>query len=387
MILGILVTTQTVNNSDYKILLVEDEESIAKLMLYNFKKAGYQYEWAENGLEGYLMTKSFNPDIIISDIMMPEVDGYQFRKQLLQDPKLRLIPFVFLTAKGDETDILDGYDLNIEDYIVKTAGSKIILAKIAALLKSSQKEREKAVNEVHEAATSMGAKVVPDQAPNFDGYRIKHWHVPFQNVPGGDFIDYFQVNENKMIVVLGDIMGKKWGAWYFAVAYAGYVRSAIRMVLDSDGDLSPATILNKVNSAIYKDERIADVFITLSIICVDKSCNSIKYAGAGDLPMIYKSDATKSVKSNGILIGFKETGSYEDCQLQLEKGETVYLITDGIPETRMTDGDFYGEGRLKDVISNLSSNDDPLENVIEDFKSATDNKFEDDISIIAIKSE
>lgn len=379
--------SQTDKNSNYKILLVEDEESIAKLMLYNFKKAGYQYEWAENGLEGYLMTKSFNPDIIISDIMMPEVDGYQFRKQLLQDPKLKLIPFVFLTAKGDETDILDGYDLNIEDYIVKTAGSKIILAKIAALLKSTQKEREKAVNEVHEAAASMGAKVVPDHAPKFDGYKIKHWHVPFQNVPGGDFIDYFQVSNDRMIVVLGDIMGKKWGAWYFAVAYAGYVRSAIRMVLDSDGDLSPSTILNKVNNAIYKDERIADVFITLSIVCINKSTNTLKYAGAGDLPIIYKSDTTKSVKSNGILIGFKETGSYEDCQLKIEKGESVYLITDGIPETRMTNGDFYGEGRLKDVISNLNTSDDPLEKIIEDFKSATDNKFEDDISIIALKSE
>lgn len=381
------MTTQTENNSNYKILLVEDEESIAKLMIYNFKKAGYQYEWAENGLEGYLLSKSFAPDIIISDIMMPEVDGYEFRKQLLRDPKLSLIPFVFLTAKGDETDILDGYDLSIEDYIVKTSGSKIILAKIAALLKASQKEREKAVNEVHEAANSMGAKVVPDQEPSFEGYKIKHWHVPFQNIPGGDFIDYFQVNDDKMIVVLGDIMGKKWGAWYFAVAYAGYVRSAIRMVLDSEEDLSPATILDKVNSAIYKDERISDVFITLSIICINKSNNTINYAGAGDLPIIHKSDTTKSVKSNGILLGFKESGNYEDCQLKLEKGETVYLITDGIPETRMTDGDFYGEGRLKDVILNLDSSDDPLDKIIEEFKSATDNKFEDDISIIAVKSE
>lgn len=372
-------------NSNYKVLLVEDEESVAKLMLYSLKKAGYQYEWAENGLEGYLQAKSFKPDIIVSDIMMPEVDGYQFRKKLLEDPVLKLIPFIFLTAKGDEDDILEGYDLNIEDYIVKTSGSKIILAKIAALLKSSKKEREKAVNEVHQAANSMGAKVVPDESPNFDGFTIKHWHVPFQNIPGGDFIDYFKVDEDNIVLVLGDIMGKKWGAWYFAVAYAGYVRSAIRIVLDSDNELSPASILDKVNSAIYKDERISDVFITLSIVCLNKNTKTIKYAGAGDLPIIYKSDKVKSVKSNGILLGFKEKGDYQNCEIQLDKDEIVYLITDGIPETRCTDGDFFGEDRLKEIIGSLSSTDDPLENIIKDFTNSTDNNFEDDISIIAAK--
>jgi len=381
------VSTVTDNaNANYKILLVEDEESVAKLMLYSFKKAGYEFEWAENGLEGYLLTKSFQPDIIVSDIMMPEVDGYQFRKQLLQDPKLKLIPFVFLSAKGDENDILDGYDLNIEDYIVKTSGSKIILAKIAALLESSKKEREKAVNEVHEAANSMGAKVVPDETPSFEGFTIKHWHVPFQNVPGGDFIDYFKIDEDNLIVVLGDIMGKKWGAWYFAVAYAGYVRSAIRMILDSDHEISPAVILNKVNSAIYKDERISDVFITLSIVCINRETRKIQYAGAGDLPIIYKSDSTKSIKSNGILLGFKEIGNYENCEIELKQGESAYLITDGIPETRCTDGDFFGEGRLKEIIASLSPSDDPLENIVADFTDATDNIFEDDISIIALKA-
>lgn len=374
-------------NSKYKILLVEDEESVAKLLLYNLKKAGYTYEWAENGLEGYLLTKSFNPDLIVSDIMMPEVDGYQFRKRLLEDPQLKLIPFVFLTAKGNEDDILGGYDLNIEDYIVKTSGAKIILAKIAAIIKSKVREREQAVNEVHQAATSMGAKVVPDETPKFDGMTIKHWHEPFQNIPGGDFIDYFKVDDNNLVVVLGDIMGKKWGAWYFAVAYAGYVRSAIRMVLDSDQELSPATILDKVNSAIYKDERISDVFITLSIVCVNRESNLITYAGAGDLPIIYKSDSVKSVKSNGILLGFKEVGNYENCEIQLSKGESVYLITDGIPETRQTDGEFFGEGKLKEIIGSLSSTDDPLEKIVSDFKIATNNVFEDDISIIAVRAD
>ena len=191
----------TAQNIANKVLLVEDEESVAKLFLYNFKKAGYEYEWAENGFEGYLMAKSFKPDIIVSDIMMPEFDGYELRKRLLEDPVLKLTPFIFLSAKGDESDILNGYDLNIEDYIVKTSGPKIVLAKINSILKASQKERDKAVSEVHQAANSMGAKTVPDEAPKLDGLNIKHWHVPFQNIPGGDFIDYFQADEDNLVCI------------------------------------------------------------------------------------------------------------------------------------------------------------------------------------------
>ncbi len=378
--------TETKKNT-YKILLVEDEESVAKLFLYNFKKAGFQYEWAENGLEGYLLAKSFLPDIIVSDIMMPEVDGYEFRKMLLKDEKLKMVPFVFLSAKGDESDILDGYDLNIEDYIVKTSGSKIVLAKINALLKASQKEREKAVEEVHQAADNMGAKVVPDFAPSFDGFTIKHWHVPFQNIPGGDFIDYFKADDDNMVIVLGDIMGKKWGAWYFAVAYAGYVRSAIRMVLSEDKELSPGDILNKVNNAVYRDERISDVFITLSIITINKEKNILKYSGAGDLPLIHKSESTQSIKSNGILIGFKEVGDYEDIEIPINHGDEFFIITDGIPETRCTDGEFFGEARLKQIIEQKEKDDDLLDKIISEFTDATKNKFEDDISIIGIRAE
>ncbi len=372
--------------STHKILLVEDQESVAKLFLYNFKKAGYIYEWAENGMEGYLIAQKFKPDIIVSDIMMPEVDGYEFRKMLLKDEKLKMIPFVFLTAKGDESAILSGYDLNIEDYIVKTSGPKIVLAKINALLKASQKERAKAVDEVHKAADNMGAKVIPDFAPTFEGFTIKHWHVPFQNIPGGDFIDYYKADDDNLVVVLGDIMGKKWGAWYFAVAYAGYVRSAIRMVLSENKELSPGTILNKVNNAVYNDERISDVFITLSILTINKKENIIKYSGAGDLPLIHKSDITKSIKSNGILLGFKEIGKYEDIEIPIKKGDEFYIITDGIPETRCSDGEFFGEARLKKIIEQKNKEDDLLEKIINEFTNATKNKFEDDISIIAIKA-
>ncbi|MCB0753242.1 MAG: SpoIIE family protein phosphatase, partial [Ignavibacteriae bacterium] len=89
--------------------------------------------------------------------------------------------------------------------------------------------------------------------------------------------------------------------------------------------------------------------------------------------------------SNGILLGFKEVGEYKNIDVQLKSGESIYLITDGIPETRCTDGEFFGEEKLKKIIASLSPTDDPLNKITEDFTRSTAKNFEDDISIIAIK--
>jgi len=192
----------------YKVVLVEDDENIAKLFTYNLKKAGYDCVHGFNGQEGFDLVKSFMPDLIISDIMMPEVDGFQFRRMLMGEPELKSIPFIFLTAKGGEDDVLQGYDLDIQEYILKTASPKIVLAKLSAIIKSHESERQKAQSEVQKAADTLGAKVVHDTYPSINNFYIEHWHVPFQNIPGGDFIDYVKIDEDKVAIVLGDVMGK-----------------------------------------------------------------------------------------------------------------------------------------------------------------------------------
>ena len=373
------------NQTKYKILLVEDDENIAKLFKYNLSRAGYDVQHKLNGQEGYECVKAFIPDLIISDIMMPEVDGFEFRKMLLKEPDLKSIPFIFLTAKGGEDDILQGYDLDIQEYIIKTASPKVVLAKVSAIIKTQEKEKEKAESEVQKAAGTMGAKVVPDEAPKFDGFEIKHWHVPFKNVPGGDFIDYVQVDNNKLAIVLGDVMGKKWGAWYFAVAYAGYVRSAIRFAVQSDTDISAHEIMKKVNESVYKDERISEVFVTLSVVLIDRSTNTATYCGAGDLPLLYNNGVdVVTHKSQGLLLGFNMEGGYEDIELKLNSGDELFLITDGIIESRNAEGQGLEIEGLQSLIKQ-NENDDSVEFIKNKFTEFTNGNYEDDVSMIYIK--
>jgi phosphoserine phosphatase RsbU/P len=380
------VNTNADKKSSAVILLVEDELNISKLFSYTIKKAGFNCEVAGNGIIGLEMAQRIKPDLIISDIMMPFMDGFEFRKKLMEIPELKAIPFVYLTAKGTEDDILQGYELEIEDYITKTASPKIVIAKISAILKSLEKERSKVVDEVQKAADTMGAKVVPDEFPVFEGFQIKHWHMPFKNVPGGDFIDYFGIDENNIAIVLGDVMGKRWGAWYFAVAYAGYVRSATRFVLESAKEFSPSDILQRVNEAIFKDERISEVFITLSIIIINKETKIAKYSGAGDLPIIYKSNEAKFYESKGLLLGFSKAGEYEDHELALNSGDEIFLATDGVTECRNKEGILFGQEKLLEFINKLDRNEDSLEQLKKEVFQYTGGEVEDDVSVINIKA-
>lgn len=378
------------NKSGITILLVEDEFNIAKLFIHNLSKAGFNCELAQNGKEGLKLAQEIKPDLIISDIMMPVMDGFEFRKELLKIPELKSIPFVFLTAKGAEEDILKGFDLEIEDYIIKTSSPKVVIAKVSAILKSLEKERVKVVDEVQKAADTMGATVVPDAPPQFSGLQIKQWHMPFKNVPGGDFIDYFKIDDNNLIVVLGDVMGKRWGAWYFAIAYAGYVRSATRFVLESasgrTNEYKPSEILQKVNQSVYKDERIAEVFITLSIIVIDAKNKIAKYSGAGDLPIIFKSsNKSQYIQSSGLLLGFSQSGQYEDHEMSLKIGDEILLLTDGITESRNKNGEQYGQERLLKFLDSLNPNDDTIELLKNEIMNFTNGELEDDVSVIFIK--
>ena len=372
-----------------KIALIDDDNTIAQLFQYNLNKAGFDCKVAYNAEEGYKLIKSFMPDLIICDIMMPKTDGLQFRKLILENSGIASIPFIFLTAKGNEQDILDGYNLDITDYIIKTAGPKVVVAKVRAIAKSLNKERKKIVSELHHAADTLRAKVVPASNPRFENFKIEHWHVPYAGIPGGDFIDYILLDENKLAIILGDVMGKKWGAWYFAFAYAGYVRSAVRSVFEDGNTTSPGLILKKVNRSIYQDSKISEVFTTLSVIILDNKNMVLKYSGAGDLPIIFKkaNDSVSSkIHSEGMLLGFSEDSDYKDVEINMNPGDCAVLISDGVIEATNDEKEQFGTARLLNTVDNINGENSILDKIESTVSEFSHGKFEDDISLVTIQS-
>ncbi len=375
-------------SSSFKILLVDDDEALSKMFKYNLENAGFTCNLVHNVEEALEELRFYTPDIIISDIMMPKIDGIEFRKRILDNPKLKSIPFIFLTVKGEEKDILDGYEYDITDYVLKTEGPKVIVAKVKAIMNSISKERQKVVTELNHAAESLRAKVVPEKEPEFNGFKINQWHQPYEGIPGGDFIDYFPMDEHHLAIILGDVMGKKWGAWYFAFAYAAYVRSAIRGVLQSSEAYSPSKIIREVNQSVYSDAKVSEVFSTISIVILNNKDLTASYTGAGDLPLLHKSlseNSVNSISSKGTLLGFSNNGEYEDQVIKLSKGDTLLLTTDGLIETRNKKNEQFGTKRLFNLINSSFEQRDELDFIKKQFNVFANDKFEDDISLIAIQ--
>ena len=197
------------------------------------------------------------------------------------------------------------------------------------------------------------------------------------------------MDENNLAVILGDVMGKRWGAWYFAIAYAGYVRSAIRMVLQNSLEFTPKQILEKVNSSIYQDAKISEVFATLSVLMINNKDNTSRYAGAGDLPMIYRQGNTQTarqISSKGMLLGFSAEGFFDDMVIQLHPKDIIILITDGLIESRNSQGIPLGADNFERLVASIPPDAEPMAYIMQQINIFTGGKFEDDISLIAVRA-
>ncbi len=117
-----------------KILLVEDESILRDSIQDTITSCGFEVAVAENGDEALLLARTFLPDLIISDILMPESDGYWLLDSIRNDALLRTIPFIFMTAKSERSDIRNGMNLGADDYIVKPFSSAELMNSIQARL-------------------------------------------------------------------------------------------------------------------------------------------------------------------------------------------------------------------------------------------------------------
>jgi two-component system, OmpR family, alkaline phosphatase synthesis response regulator PhoP len=129
-------------NSESKILLVDDEPDILEFLGYNLRKEGYTVFCATNGLEALKIAREMLPHLIILDVMMPEMDGVETCKEIRQIPSLQKSIVVFLTARNEDYSQIAGFEAGADDYIAKPVKPKILIIKIKALLRRYGNQEE-----------------------------------------------------------------------------------------------------------------------------------------------------------------------------------------------------------------------------------------------------
>lgn len=158
--------------SKEQILVIEDEEDILALIHFNLVKAGFRVECATTGEDGYKKARDMHPDLILLDLMLPGMDGHEVCRQLRQAPDTKDCPIIMLTAKGEEHDIVKGFELGADDYVPKPFSPQVLQARVRAVLRrrvkpDSELNQEQPI-EIHELYIHPGRNKVTAKGENVE---------------------------------------------------------------------------------------------------------------------------------------------------------------------------------------------------------------------------
>lgn len=131
-----------------RILVVDDEEDILELVKYNLEREGYLVDCVETGEKAIERATAIRPDGILLDLMLPGVDGIEVCRELRKNPDTRTIPIIMMTAKGEEADVVSGLEVGADDYVPKPFSTKVLIARLRALLRRTAEKKDEEAGEV-----------------------------------------------------------------------------------------------------------------------------------------------------------------------------------------------------------------------------------------------
>ncbi len=223
-----------------KVLVVDDEASIVNIIAYNLKKEGYEVITAENGEDGLELALSENPDLVLLDIMMPKMDGYEVCRKLREKSN---VPIIMLTARADEVDKVIGLEMGADDYVTKPFGNRELMARVKAHLRRST------VKDI--PAENGNVQTFGDLSIDFDRYEVKK-RGEVINLTMREFeLLTFLATQKTQIFNRETLLEKVWGYEYFGDVRA--VDVTIRRLREKieDDPSKPRFIITKRGIGYY----------------------------------------------------------------------------------------------------------------------------------------
>ncbi len=360
----------------YEILVVEDEHTLRRLLEYRLSKQ-YLVRTAANGVEALERIAEEIPDLIISDIMMPTMDGFALQAALQKSKDTRAIPFIFLTAKADEQSRLKGMRTGVDDYITKPFDIEQLLSRIDRLL-----ERTKIFQEQLDAriGQDFSRKLMPKNLPQVEGYRAMFHNAPLEH-GGGDLFDWTEPEPGVFFFTIGDVMGKGLQAKFYAFSFLAYVRTTLHAMLQDSK--SPAELMRRVNRVLMQDEFMQETFASLLIMRWDPALHQITYANAGHCrPMIVSPEGAEVVTYSDMVLGLDMHAEFQDTHLTMPPHSALITYTDGLIEQQREGGQMVGEEGILDMMPWVMEQPEPIDSLLKKvLRQSPNDEFTDDILV------
>jgi phosphoserine phosphatase RsbU/P len=377
-------------SSEKKMILVVDDAPVNLQVVSAILKDDFKVRIATSGAKALDLVKTEpHPDLILLDVTMPEMDGYEVCGILKATPEVRDIPVIFLTGKTETEDETKGFEVGAVDYIHKPFSPAVVKARVHTHLVLREAREQLArqlldINNELEMAREIQLAILPHEIPRISGLEIAARYLPMSLV-AGDFYDFIVVDEKHVGILVADVSGHGLPA----ALIASMLKTAFAAQAPHACD--PARVLSGLNQSLCG--KFKNHFVTGAYVFVDMEKNSIKYAGAGHPPLLLwrqSSAAASELLENGLLLGFFKDAPYSVVEVCVQPGDKAVLYTDGILETRSPSKEEFGPDLFKVFLeSNHNLKADKFADLVLDeltgwSENHKGNGQEDDITLLVI---
>jgi sigma-B regulation protein RsbU (phosphoserine phosphatase) len=344
-----------------KVVLVVDDAPANIQVVNSILREDYKIRIATSGAKALELVKHEPmPDLVLLDVMMPEMDGYEVCAQLKSSPETRDIPVIFLTGKTESLDETRGFEAGAVDYIHKPFSPPVVKARVHThlILREAHEQLARqlvAINHELEMARQIQLSILPSKTPKIRGVDIAARFMPMTSV-AGDFYDFIIVDDQHVGILIADVTGH--GLPAALIASMLQVALAAQFVHAAE----PGRVLAGLNQALCGKFR--QHFVTAAYLFVDMEKGSVSYAGAGHPPLLWWRESiggASELTENGMLMGHLPEAEYSTIHLPVGPGDRIVLYTDGILEAQNAAEEMYGGDRLKQFLeANHELEVDPL---------------------------
>lgn len=373
------------------ILIVDDTRTDRLILERIVRNEGHHVVSVENGILAVDSFQKINPDIVLLDVLMPELDGFEAAKQIKKLAGDDMVPLIFLTSLSDTESLVRCLEVG-DDFLSKPYNRFILQAKIKAFsrmreMHSTLREQHKLIrkNNEHMLREQVVAKQVFDNIAHsgcLHASNVRLFMSPLA-VFNGDVLVAALRPSGSMLLLLGDFTGHGLpaaiGAMPLASTFYGMAHKGFSM----------SVILREINEKL-KGILPVGLFCCATMVELNFERNHVRIWNGG-LPdcFIYrhKTGQVEAVKSSHLPLGVVGGKSFKDdcCFIELDENDRLYLWSDGIHEARNSQGDMFGEARLMDVFSGVSRGDqifDAVLGAVQDFVGA--GEPDDDLSLVEL---
>jgi sigma-B regulation protein RsbU (phosphoserine phosphatase) len=373
--------------SDCRVLIVDDVKTNVDILVEALRPE-YKLSVALGGEQALSAIDRHPPDLVLLDIVMPDLDGYEICRRLRAAEATRELPIMFLSSLEDVKDKAQGFEVGANDYVTKPFEILEVKARVRSLLKAKayadavRAAAERDLRIAREIQTGLLPADIPAQIAGM-GLEVDARLEPAQHV-GGDLFEVRRLADGRLLVAVGDVSGKGIPAALFMAVTMTILRSMARQ------GHSPEDILRQLNEELL-EQNPRGMFVTLQLLVFDPVHRRVTCASAGHhgAARITPGQAPRLVfASSGRVLGLLPADGFASETLAMEAGDTFVLFTDGVSEAFGPADELFGEDRLLARLEAASgaSARETTAGLLEAVRAhAAGTKQSDDITIVTVR--